>query len=142
MRVHWFFSLALMTSTHSFAFCFEEAASRYGVNASLLRAIAVTESSMRPDVESPTRDIGLMGINRSWLPKLAKEFGLMERDVWEPCTNVHIGAWILASNFRQFGVNWEAVGAYAAACTKLKGGDCVQARYRYSKKVWTNLQRF
>lgn len=142
MRVHWIAFLALMASFKVHAFCFDAAADRYGVNASLLRAIAMTESSMRADIESPTHDIGLMGINRSWLPKLKNEFGLTEADVWEPCTNVHIGAWILAHNFQQFGMNWEAVGAYAAACTKLRGNDCVNARYQYSKRVWTNLQRY
>ena len=142
MRVHWFICLALMASTNVHAFCFDSAATRYGINASLLKAIAMTESSMRPDVESPTRDIGLMGINRSWLPRLKNEFGLTEADIWEPCTNVNIGAWILAHNFKQYGVSWEAVGAYAAACTKLKGNDCVKARYQYSQRVWTNLKRF
>ncbi|MFC0022236.1 transglycosylase SLT domain-containing protein [Neisseria gonorrhoeae] len=46
-------------------------------------------------------------------------------DVWNPCTNVHIGAWILANSYRQHGKSWEAVGAYNAACTKLKGGRAI-----------------
>ena len=130
-----------MYSSLTFAYCFNEAGQRYGINPHLLKAIAQTESSMKPDIESKTSDIGLMGINRSWLPKLQKEFGITERDVWEPCINVHIGAWILAHSFKQHGRNWNAVGAYNAACTKLKGVACDQARNTYSRKIWINWQK-
>ena len=82
-----------------------------------------------------------MGINRSWLPVLHKKFGLTEADVWNPCTNVHIGAWILANSYRQHGKSWEAVGAYNAACTKLKGRACYRARMTYANKVYQNWKR-
>ena len=134
------FLVVLTLGLKANAFCFKEASERYGINEHLLRAIAQTESSMRPDIESKTSDIGLMGINRSWLPKLYKEFGITERDVWEPCMNVHLGAWILAHNFRQLGRNWNAVGAYNASCTKLKGHACTQARNTYSRKIWKHWQ--
>ncbi len=122
-------------------FCFNEAGKRYGISPNLLKAVAITESSLRADIESPTNDIGLMGINRSWLPKLQKEFGITEQDVWNPCMNVHIGAWILAHGFKQHGRNWKAVGAYNAACTRLKGEACTEARNRYSRKIWQNWQK-
>lgn len=122
-------------------YCFDQAAKRYGIDSRLLKAVAMTESSLRHDIESPTADIGLMGINRSWLPILNKRFGISEQDVWQPCTNVHIGAWILASNYRQFGKNWNAIGAYAAACRKLKGASCQRARMRYARKVYANWQQ-
>ena len=32
----------------------------------------------------------------------------------EPCFNVHLGAWVLASNFSTHGTNWNSVGAYNA----------------------------
>lgn len=118
--------------------CFKEAGDRYKIEPDLLRAIAQTESSMRPMIESPTQDIGLMGINRSWLPILLKRFGLKEVDVWNPCTNVMIGAWILASNFAQKGRNWNAVGMYNAACKKLDRNECSRVRNNYSQKVWAN----
>ena len=136
-----FVSLLIGLISASHGYCIKEASERYGVNANLLQAIAMTESSMRPNIESHTQDIGLMGINRSWLPKLKKEFGLTEKDVWDPCMNVHIGAWILAHNFNRYGKNWQAIGAYNAACTKRKGHDCVNTRNRYSNKVWKNWQK-
>lgn len=122
----------------SYAHCFSEAGRKYGIDGLLLKAIAVTESSLRHDIESPTNDIGLMGINRSWLPILNRRFGITEKQVWQPCTNVHIGAWILAGNYRQFGKNWNAVGAYAASCRKLKGKHCHQARMAYANRVYRN----
>ena len=123
------------------AHCYIEAGQRYSVDPWLLKAIAVTESSLRPNILSATNDIGLMGINKSWLPTLYRRFGITERDVWEPCMNVYLGAWVLANNYRQYGKTWNAVGAYSAACTRLKGAACQQARLKYVNKVYRNWQR-
>ena len=134
----------LLGSQHIYAHSYEEAGLRYGIAPDFLEAIAFTESSFREHIESPTNDIGLMGINRSWLPILHKRFGITEADVWQPCMNVHLGAWILSSNYRQYGKNWIAVGAYAAACRKLSKSDCTKARMNYANKVyrnWLKLQK-
>lgn len=123
------------------AFCFDEAGARYKVDAGLLKAIAQTESSLNPRAYSHTSDIGLMGINSSWIPILRKRFGLSEKDVWQPCTNVMVGAWILASEFARNGRNWNSVGAYNASCTKLKRNSCMQTRQVYATKVWKKWQK-
>lgn len=102
------------------ATCFEEASARFGhANPDVLRALADQESSGRCTQRHPVNadgsyDIGCMGINSSWLPKLQAQFGITERDLYDPCTNVHVGAWILAKNVRQYGDSWRAVGAYNA----------------------------
>ena len=132
---------AMFITQNVFAHCYKEAGSRYGIDPLMLKAIAITESSVRPNIESLTQEIGLMGINRSWLPILSKRYGLSEQDVWQPCTNVQVGAWILASNYRQFGKNWNAVGAYNAACKKLNSVECKRTRLRYSQKVYDNLKQ-
>ncbi len=122
-------------SQFAHAYCWKEAAQRYQIDAKLLYAIGMTESSMRPNIVSRTEDIGLMGINRSWLTKLAG-FGINEQALFEPCTNIMVGAWILSDNFARKGVTWDAVGAYNAACTRLKGAACTQQRMKYANRVY------
>ena len=126
--------------------CFEAAAHAYQVDARLLRAIARTESSMTADAvnrahsaRTQSIDIGLMQINSQWLPTLAR-FGITEASLYSPCTNVSVGAWILKNLIVRHGETWNAVGAYNAACSKLKGGDCDRARLRYVAKVYAEYQ--
>lgn len=98
--------------------CFKNAATQYGVNKSVLLAIAKTESNLNPNAISPlnangTYDIGMMQINSSWLSRL-KSLGISEVALKQGCTNIFVGAWILASNISQHGATWKAVGAYNA----------------------------
>ena len=115
-------ALALGASLPSHA-CWDDAATRYQVSSALLYAIARTESGLNPQAighnRNGSRDIGLMQINSAWLPTLASH-GIGERDLFEPCTNIHVGAWILAGNVSRFGYTWEAVGAYNAASPGLR----------------------
>ena len=60
-----------------------------------------------------SEDIGLMQINSSWLPMLAR-YGIRREHLFNACVNAYVGTWILAANFRQFGPTWKAVGAYNA----------------------------
>ncbi|WP_425628701.1 lytic transglycosylase domain-containing protein [Vibrio neptunius] len=123
------------------AFCFEEAGAHYNVSPTLLRAIAKVESSLNPKAynenknelgEVISRDYGLMQINSSWFPRLA-EFNINESNVYDPCFNVSLGAWVLASNFASHGYNWNSVGAYNAGFSK----RTENARKIYIKKVQT-----
>ena len=97
--------------------CWDAAAARYQVNSTLLYAIARTESGLDPKAVGRTtnvsRDIGLMQINSSWFAQLAR-YGIEESHLLDPCTNIHVGAWILAQNVSRYGYTWEAVGAYNA----------------------------
>ena len=114
--------------------CWEEAASRYQVTPTLLYAIARTESSL--NVKAVNRnpdgsvDIGLMQVNSRWLPQLAA-YGIESRNLWDACTNIHIGAWILAQNTQRLGFTWEAIGAYNARSPS--------KRIAYAWKVYRNL---
>jgi soluble lytic murein transglycosylase-like protein len=66
-----------------------------------------------------SRDIGLMQINSSWLPTLARH-GINEHHLFDACTSIHVGAWILAGNVSRLGYTWEAVGAYNARSAPLR----------------------
>jgi soluble lytic murein transglycosylase-like protein len=125
------------------AFCFEQAGREYNINPALLAAIAQVESSMRHDVLNESHyertksiDIGLMQINSGALKQLAKEGITKEILLRDPCTNVRVGARILAEKFKKEGPGWEGVGAYNASCVQLKGEACRQARAAYTNKVW------
>ncbi len=134
------FSLTMMGSAYArtaYDQCFAEAAQKYSLDPVLLKAIAKTESGFNPGaISKPNRngsvDIGLMQINSSWLPKLSG-FGIYEAHLLQPCTNIHVGAWVLANNIKNLGYTWKAVGAYNSP-----------TRYHqenYAQKVWVNYNK-
>ena len=120
---------------HAGAACFSEASDRYGVPKQLLVAIARHESGGRVTAinhnRNGTRDIGLMQINSAWLPLLVRH-GLSEKDLYDPCVNVLVAAWILSNNFQRLGYNTQGLGAYNAA-TPWK-------RERYARQILQSLQ--
>ena len=125
--------------------CWADAENLYGVSSHLLYAVARAESELNPGAvtlthrtRTGTYDIGLMQINSAHLPRLAR-LGISENDLYEPCTTIKVGAWLLADSFARHGVSWEAVGAYNAACTQLKGDACAAARSRYAWRVFRRL---
>lgn len=130
----------------AWADCFAHHAARFGLEPELLRAIALVESGGRPQAvngahqsRTGTRDLGLMQINSAWLPRLRRH-GIQEQDLFEPCTSIEVGAWVLSDLVERHGNTWDAVGAYNAACTQLKGAACIKARARYTWLVHQRLK--
>ena len=135
------FLLLLAAANSAFAgSCWSSASERYGIHDTLLRAIALTESAMDSTAinhnTNGSVDVGLMQINSRWFPQLA-EMGLQPGDLWNPCTNIHVGAWILAGEIRRFGYTWQAVGAYHAGPALTVARE--QRRRKYAQRVYQNL---
>ena len=112
--------------------CFDRAALRYSVDVRLLKAIGMVESGFSPSAinrnTNGSEDMGIMQINTIWLPQLSK-FGITRETLMtDPCTNIHVGAWVLAQNIRRLGPTWNAVGAYNASTPS--------KREKYVAKVW------
>lgn len=117
--------------------CLWEAAHRHQLDDQLLYAIAMVESGLNPRAlnrsnANGTRDIGLMQINSSWLPRLARR-NITEQDLYDPCISADVGAWILADNIARLGATWRAVGAYNALSTT--------RRVAYVRRVQRQLER-
>ncbi|TCK32479.1 transglycosylase-like protein with SLT domain [Paraburkholderia sp. BL8N3] len=128
--------VACLVSSPSRADCLDDAARYHRVNVQLVRAIAQQESGMRANAINTNRDgsedIGLMQINSSWLRKLSR-YGITRRKLFDACVNAYVGTWILASNIKQFGPTWKAVGAYNAVSS---GKQLV-----YANNIYRRIQR-
>ncbi|WP_175872955.1 transglycosylase SLT domain-containing protein [Burkholderia sp. BCC0397] len=115
--------------------CLDDAAAFQHVSVSLMRGIAQVESGMNPRAVNTntngTVDIGLMQINSTWLPTLARE-GITRESLFDACTNAYVGAWILSQNIRQLGANWNAIGAYNSASP--------DKRLAYARKVYDAIR--
>lgn len=126
----------------AFADCFEAAGKRHRLPPELLRAIACVESHHNPLAVNKNRngsiDLGVMQINSLWLPTLAT-FGIERDHLWDLCTNVYVGAWVLAQNVQVLGFNWRAIGAYNAGLKETPTRDVL--RYAYAKKVYRAIDR-
>lgn len=118
------------------AFCFDDASVRYDVPVRLLESIARVESRMNPAAINTngdgSSDIGLMQINTGWLPVLSR-YGISRKGLWDPCTNVRVGAWIMSQNIATYGYTWEAIGAYNARSP--------EKRKRYANLVFAEVSK-
>jgi soluble lytic murein transglycosylase-like protein len=134
IKYYWLFFMIGATNAKGFDKCFEVASSQYQIPIKILKAIAKTETGFDPYAlnvnKNKSYDIGIMQINSSWLPKLSR-VGITQRDLMDGCKNIQVGAWILASNIKQYGFNDKAIGAY----------NSQTPRYQeiYARKVLGNL---
>lgn len=116
--------------------CFAQAGQYYGIHPALLEAIARHESGLNPRAigrnTNGSVDIGLMQINTQHLPVLAR-VGITREHLLDPCTNIAVGAWVLANAVRRHGMTWEAIGAYNSSIP--------ERRRWYAGKVAVQLMR-
>lgn len=132
-------------SSSDSANCWQQAAARYSLDAWLLYAIANQESGLNPAAFNRNRDgtydQGIMQINSSHHRLLAR-MGITPEMLWEPCLNIHVGAWVLAESIRIFGPTWNAVGGYNAGTKKDAKTDAKRAAYaRRIERHYYRLQQ-
>lgn len=130
-----------VSAAHATENCFVSSGAKFKRDPLLYYAMAKVESGLRQVVNTShiertgTVDICAMQINSGNLKTLEKRGITKERLLDEPCLCVDVGAEILEEKIAKYGNTWEAVGAYNAACTQLKGEDCDRARQTYVNKV-------
>ena len=113
-----FFITVLSLFGTSYDPIFEKAGRDFGIESSLLKRIAMIESSLNPSAinqnKNGTVDIGLMQINSMHLKRLGK-VGVTRQSLLDPEVNVYVAALLLSSHIRKRGYNLEAIGCYHSA---------------------------
>lgn len=133
-KIYFMVMVLVLISADASAFCFEEAGAMYGISPTLLYAIAKIESNFNPKAinknSNGSYDYGVMQINSSHYRTLGHEVWMSLSD---PCTNVKVGAWVLAQCIRKHGQTWEAVGCYNAISK--------EKRKKYAWKVYQAIRQ-
>ena len=92
--------------------CFADASEKHNVDERILIAIAKSESNFNERAVSPNKDkrghtsYGIMQISDVWEPLLEKN-GLTIEDLYEPCKNIQLGAYLYKKNPKNFGKRWK-----------------------------------
>lgn len=131
------------------AFCFDAAAAKYHVSPLLIKSIAIGESGLDPKATNNNRDkktgkvkstdYGLMQVNSGHIPRLVAMGVIRDKNdlLNQPCLNVQIGTWILATHFQTCGVSWNCLGSYNAGFR----ADRHETRERYASRIWKIYQK-
>jgi soluble lytic murein transglycosylase-like protein len=95
--------------------CLHETSKRFQLPKKLLRAVLKIENGQAGELNinaNGTYDIGPMQINSIWLP-LFEPYISLEEILYNGCSNLQVGAWILRYNINRAGGNfWKGVGNY------------------------------
>ncbi|WP_281290882.1 lytic transglycosylase domain-containing protein [Pigmentiphaga aceris] len=129
--------LATLCPLAAQAYCWNEAADRYRINPVVLQSIGQHESGLKATAinrnQNGSVDIGVMQINSVHFPEL-QSYGITPTALWEPCTNIMVGAFLLAKSIRKYGNTWEAVGAYHSRTPNLKERYALQVYRVFSRQ--------
>jgi soluble lytic murein transglycosylase-like protein len=110
------------------AACVYAAAQLYGLPPPIIWSVLAVEGGSVGTVShnhNGTDDLGPAQINSSWVPRLARHYGVApgevrQRLIDDPCYNVAVGAWILREAMVETGDFWNGVGRYHSARSDLK----------------------
>jgi len=135
--------LVVTNSGHANALdqCFNQAGQRYNISPMLLKAIGKVESNYNPRAENvKTKARGVMQIHPWWFARIEK-LGVDPEALWDGCTNILWGTWILAQEIVRYGNSWTAVGAYGAGGYNENNQEEREQQYKiYARKVQAKLE--
>jgi len=120
--------------------CFVKAGEYYNIPPLVLWGVAYVESGFNYKAvnrnKDGSHDIGIMQINSRWLPVL-KKYGIHVKDLYDPCINIFVGAWILKRCY-VYHNKWEDT----LACYNTGRGAFRNAKGKaYAKKVSRVIER-
>ena len=84
--------------------------------------------------------MGATQINSQWFPVL-KRYGISEADLFNECTNLKVGAWLMKRNIDSMGWSWDTVGAHNVGCKGLPKAECHRRRMTYAWKIHGEMVR-
>jgi beta-lactamase regulating signal transducer with metallopeptidase domain len=127
----------------------ERTADRYGLDPELLALQVLVESGGRADAHSPTGAVGLMQVMPGTADRIQDQRGvdpLTEEQLWDPETNLDLGAWYLAQQLDEFASDeadeslGNALAAYNAGPVRvtaaLRGEDSLSDETRmYTERI-------
>lgn len=122
------------------ALCFEKYSQAYQVPKKLMVVIAYVESGLNPKAynrnKNGTYDMGIMQVNSSNIPMLIRK-GIIrkEEDLWEPCTNIRAGGYVLRQCILRHGISWKAVDCYNKGSNARETSGYVWRVYRTLEMV-------
>ena len=142
---------ALAEDNFPYKDCFEHTAEDYGLDVTLLAAVASVESSLNPNAVSSSDALGLMQIK--W-PTTAQHLGITSRDqLFDPCTSITVGGKYLRELSDRFDYDITALAAYHAGPTSIDQNSSVpintlsyiqkvfdEQRYIRSSKVFEEIR--
>jgi len=119
--------------------CFVRAGSYYNVPPVVLWSIAYVESGFNSEAINYNReshDVGMMQINSRWFSVL-RRYGITEEDLYDPCLNIFVGAWILSQCYVKYQTLHDAISCYHTGRKYSESPEGAE----YTWKVWRVIQR-
>ncbi len=110
-----------------------------GVDEKLLMSICRHESRFSSGATAPDGGIGLMQI----MPATGSRFGASRAALYEPQTNINVGAAVLATNMKTFGGDWnKALAAYAYGEGRVKRGQYTLSHANRFQGTYYQIKEF
>jgi soluble lytic murein transglycosylase-like protein len=115
--------------------CINEAAYEYHVPAKLIISVLNIERGKIGQAvrnKNGTYDLGPMQINTSWWPKLYAYRVTPQQVLYDGCTNVKVGTWILGKEIAEGGNLYNGIGNYHSHTVNFNQSYTDKVRFRYT----------